>query len=335
MLCFAAVLYPLGILTILMNFIGNKYLVHGHVTAIVQCVLTLICLATAAPSILSVVTLISSVCGLLKRNIRAYRELVEMLCLQTTLVYQRELATLVYQRELAEATEQADKQKSTTDPAEVARARTRLDPLVNTLQRQVQKREHFLVVVSKAVIKGEVRNLTNSAYAFILALYFFQLFAIGITFIKLRLGGSVSFVEYFFSVAMVVVLLVCVVALAIPLVAMSGQAQAWISLTKSLTSHASTKVSEILSPQKNPLELHDHHAKLQDDFTWSICGMDMSYASIGKAVAAYFGALWIAIFLPAITDYQEQLKQELEELQTTLNTTMAELSETVDGALSG
>ena len=325
MLCFAAVLYPLGILTILMNFIGNKYLVHGHVTAIVQCVLTLICLATAAPSILSVVTLISSVCGLLKRNIRAYRELVEMLCLQTTLVYQRELQKQ-QSRQQTEATEQADKQKSTTDPAEVARARTRLDPLVNTLQRQVQKREHFLVAVSKAVIKGEVRNLTNSAYAFILALYFFQLFAIGITFIKLRLGGSVSFVEYFFSVAMVVVLLVCVVALAIPLVAMSGQAQAWISLTKSLTSHASTKVSEILSPQKNPLELHDHHAKLQDDFTWSICGMDMSYASIGKAVAAYFGALWVAIFLPAITDYQEQLKQELEELQTTLNTTMAELS---------
>ena len=334
MLCFAAVLYPLGILTILMNFIGNKYLVHGHVTAIVQCVLTLICLATAAPSILSVVTLISSVCGLLKRNIRAYRELVEMLCLQTTLVYQRELQKQ-QSRQQTEATEQADKQKSTTDPAEVARARTRLDPLVNTLQRQVQKREHFLVVVSKAVIKGEVRDLTNSAYAFVLALYFFQLFAIGITFIKLRLGGSVSFVEYFFSVAMVVVLLVCVVALAIPLVAMSGQAQAWISLTKSLTSHASTKVSEILSPQKNPLELHDHHAKLQDDFTWSICGMDMSYASIGKAVAAYFGALWVAIFLPAITDYQEQLKQELEELQTTLNTTMAELSETVDGALSG
>ena len=334
MLCFAAVLYPLGILTILMNFIGNKYLVHGHVTAIVQCVLTLICLATAAPSILSSVTLISSVCGLLKRNIRAYRELVEMLCLQTTLVYQRELQKQ-QSRQQTEATEQADKQKSTTDPAEVARARTRLDPLVNTLQRQVQKREHFLVVVSKAVIKGEVRNLTNSAYAFVLALYFFQLFAIGITFIKLRLGGSVSFVEYFFSVAMVVVLLVCVVALAIPLVAMSGQAQAWISLTKSLTSHASTKVSEILSPQKNPLELHDHHAKLQDDFTWSICGMDMSYASIGKAVAAYFGALWVAIFLPAITDYQEQLKQELEELQTTLNTTMAELSETVDGALSG
>ena len=334
MLCFAAVLYPLGILTILMNFIGNKYLVHGHVTAIVQCVLTLICLATAAPSILSVVTLISSVCGLLKRNIRAYRELVEMLCLQTTLVYQRELQKQ-QSRQQTEATEQADKQKSTTDPAEVARARTRLDPLVNTLQRQVQKREHFLVAVSKAVIKGEVRNLTNSAYAFILALYFFQLFAIGITFIKLRLGGSVSFVEYFFSVAMVVVLLVCVVALAIPLVAMSGQAQAWISLTKSLTSHASTKVSEILSPQKNPLELHDHHAKLQDDFTWSICGMDMSYASIGKAVAAYFGALWVAIFLPAITDYQEQLKQELEELQTTLNTTMAELSESVDGALSG
>ena len=334
MLCFAAVLYPLGILTILMNFIGNKYLVHGHVTAIVQCVLTLICLATAAPSILSVVTLISSVCGLLKRNIRAYRELVEMLCLQTTLVYQRELQKQ-QSRQQTEATEQADKQKSTTDPAEVARARTRLDPLVNTLQRQVQKREHFLVAVSKAVIKGEVRNLTNSAYAFILALYFFQLFAIGITFIKLRLGGSVSFVEYFFSVAMVVVLLVCVVALAIPLVAMSAQAQAWISLTKSLTSHASTKVSEILSPQKNPLELHDHHAKLQDDFTWSICGMDMSYASIGKAVAAYFGALWVAIFLPAITDYQEQLKQELEELQTTLNTTMAELSETVDGALSG
>ena len=334
MLCFAAVLYPLGILTILMNFIGNKYLVHGHVTAIVQCVLTLICLATAAPSILSFVTLISSVCGLLKRNIRAYRELVEMLCLQTTLVYQRELQKQ-QSRQQTEATEQADKQKSTTDPAEVARARTRLDPLVNTLQRQVQKREHFLVVVSKAVIKGEVRNLTNSAYAFVLALYFFQLFAIGITFIKLRLGGSVSFVEYFFSVAMVVVLLVCVVALAIPLVAMSGQAQAWISLTKSLTSHASTKVSEILSPQKNPLELHDHHAKLQDDFTWSICGMDMSYASIGKAVAAYFGALWVAIFLPAITDYQEQLKQELEELQTTLNTTMAELSETVDGALSG
>ena len=334
MLCFAAVLYPLGILTILMNFIGNKYLVHGHVTAIVQCVLTLICLATAAPSILSVVTLISSVCGLLKRNIRAYRELIEMLCLQTTLVYQRELQKQ-QSRQQTEATEQADKQKSTTDPAEVARARTRLDPLVNTLQRQVQKREHFLVAVSKAVIKGEVRNLTNSAYAFILALYFFQLFAIGITFIKLRLGGSVSFVEYFFSVAMVVVLLVCVVALAIPLVAMSGQAQAWISLTKSLTSHASTKVSEILSPQKNPLELHDHHAKLQDDFTWSICGMDMSYASIGKAVAAYFGALWVAIFLPAITDYQEQLKQELEELQTTLNTTMAELSETVDGALSG
>ena len=325
MLCFAAVLYPLGILTILMNFIGNKYLVHGHVTAIVQCVLTLICLATAAPSILSVVTLISSVCGLLKRNIRAYRELVEMLCLQTTLVYQRELQKQ-QSRQQTEATEQADKQKSTTDPAEVARARTRLDPLVNTLQRQGQKREHFLVAVSKAVIKGEVRNLTNSAYAFILALYFFQLFAIGITFIKLRLGGSVSFVEYFFSVAMVVVLLVCVVALAIPLVAMSGQAQAWISLTKSLTSHASTKVSEILSPQKNPLELHDHHAKLQDDFTWSICGMDMSYASIGKAVAAYFGALWVAIFLPAITDYQEQLKQELEELQTTLNTTMAELS---------
>ena len=334
MLCFAAVLYPLGILTILMNFIGNKYLVHGHVTAIVQCVLTLICLATAAPSILSVVTLISSVCGLLKRNIRAYRELVEMLCLQTTLVYQRELQKQ-QSRQQTEATEQADKQKSTTDPAEVARARTRLDPLVNTLQRQVQKREHFLVAVSKAVIKGEVRNLTNSAYAFILALYFFQLFAIGITFIKLRLGGSVSFVEYFFSVAMVVVLLVCVVALAIPLVAMSGQAQAWISLTKSLTSHASTKVSEILSPQKNPLELHDHHAKLQDDFTWSICGMDMSYASIGKAVAAYFGALWVAIFLPAITDYQEQLKQELEELQTTLNTTMAELSETVGGTLSG
>ena len=334
MLCFAAVLYPLGILTILMNFIGNKYLVHGHVTAIVQCVLTLICLATAAPSILSVVTLISSVCGLLKRNIRAYRELVEMLCLQTTLVYQRELQKQ-QSRQQTEAKEQVDKQKSTTDPAEVARARTRLDPLVNTLQRQVQKREHFLVAVSKAVIKGEVRNLTNSAYAFILALYFFQLFAIGITFIKLRLGGSVSFVEYFFSVAMVVVLLVCVVALAIPLVAMSGQAQAWISLTKSLTSHASTKVSEILSPQKNPLELHDHHAKLQDDFTWSICGMDMSYASIGKAVAAYFGALWVAIFLPAITDYQEQLKQELEELQTTLNTTMAELSETVDGALSG
>ena len=334
MLCFAAVLYPLGILTILMNFIGNKYLVHGHVTAIVQCVLTLICLATAAPSILSVVTLISSVCGLLKRNIRAYRELVEMLCLQTTLVYQRELQKQ-QSRQQTEATEQADKQKSTTDPAEVARARTRLDPLVNTLQRQVQKREHFLVAVSKAVIKGEVRNLTNSAYAFILALYFFQLFAIGITFIKLRLGGSVSFVEYFFSVAMVVVLLVCVVALAIPLVAMSAQAQAWISLTKSLTSHASTKVSEILSPQKNPLELHEHHAKLQDDFTWSICGMDMSYASIGKAVAAYFGALWVAIFLPAITDYQEQLKQELEELQTTLNTTMAELSETVDGALSG
>ena len=334
MLCFAAVLYPLGILTILMNFIGNKYLVHGHVTAIVQCVLTLICLATAAPSILSVVTLISSVCGLLKRNIRAYRELVEMLCLQTTLVYQRELQKQ-QSRQQTEAKEQVDKQKSTTDPAEVARARTRLDPLVNTLQRQVQKREHFLVVVSKAVIKGEVRNLTNSAYAFVLALYFFQLFAIGITFIKLRLGGSVSFVEYFFSVAMVVVLLVCVVALAMPLVAMSGQAQAWISLTKSLTSHASTKVSEILSPQKNPLELHDHHAKLQDDFTWSICGMDMSYASIGKAVAAYFGALWVAIFLPAITDYQEQLKQELEELQTTLNTTMAELSETVDGALSG
>ena len=334
MLCFAAVLYPLGILTILMNFIGNKYLVHGHVTAIVQCVLTLICLATAAPSILSVVTLISSVCGLLKRNIRAYRELVEMLCLQTTLVYQRELQKQ-QSRQQTEATEQADKQKSTTDPAEVARARTRLDPLVNTLQRQVQKREHFLVVVSKAVIKGEVRNLTNSAYAFVLALYFFQLFAIGITFIKLRLGGSVSFVEYFFSVAMVVVLLVCVVALAIPLVAMSGLAQAWISLTKSRTKHASTKVSEILSPQKNPLELHDHHAKLQDDFTWSICGMDMSYASIGKAVAAYFGALWVAIFLPAITDYQEQLKQELEELQTTLNTTMAELSETVDGALSG
>ena len=334
MLCFAAVLYPLGILTILMNFIGNKYLVHGHVTAIVQCVLTLICLATAAPSILSFVTLISSVCGLLKRNIRAYRELVEMLCLQTTLVYQRELQKQ-QSRQQTEAKEQVDKQKSTTDPAEVARARTRLDPLVNTLQRQVQKREHFLVVVSKAVIKGEVRNLTNSAYAFVLALYFFQLFAIGITFIKLRLGGSVSFVEYFFSVAMVVVLLVCVVALAIPLVAMSGQAQAWISLTKSLTSHASTKVSEILSPQKNPLELHDHHAKLQDDFTWSICGMDMSYASIGKAVAAYFGALWVAIFLPAITDYQEQLKQELEELQTTLNTTMAELSESVDGALSG
>ena len=103
MLCVAAVLYPLGILTILMNFIGNKYLVHGHATAIVQCVLTLICLATAAPSILSFVTLISSVCGLLKRNIRAYRELVEMLCLQTT---------LVYQRELNEATEQADKQRA-------------------------------------------------------------------------------------------------------------------------------------------------------------------------------------------------------------------------------
>ena len=64
-------------------------------------------------------TLISSVCGLLKRNIRAYRELVEMLCLQTTLVYQRELQKQ-QSRQQTEATEQADKQKSTTDPAEVA-----------------------------------------------------------------------------------------------------------------------------------------------------------------------------------------------------------------------
>ena len=85
-------------------------------------------------------------------------------------------------------------------------------------------------------------------------------------------------------------------------------------------------ISLILSPKKSPHELHKHHIELQDNFTWSICGLSMSYASIGKAIATYLGALWVAIFLPAISDYQEQL---MNEMMARLNQTVAQVSAAV------
>ena len=304
-------LLPLGVGAVVYQYIINKFIVHHHVAAIIECVLTIVCLGVAMPAVVATAILLSSICSLIKHNILAYRELLELLSLQVTLVYERKLAAVP---------------KGTTDPDEMARAQTRIDPLVMTLQRQVQKREQFLVAVSKAVIKGEVRDLVNSAYTFVLAFYFFQLFSVGITFIKLRLGGTVSTAEIFFSIGIVVFMLILIFPITTPLVAMSSQAQAWVSLTKSLTSRAATKVSLILSPKKSPHELHKHHIELQDNFTWSICGLSMSYASIGKAIATYLGALWVAIFLPAISDYQEQLKNEM---MARLNQTVAQVSAAV------
>ena len=68
-------------------------------------------------------------------------------------------------------------------------------------------------VLADFSIKGEVRDLINSAYTFVLAFYFFQLFSVGITFIKLRLGGTVSTAEIFFSIGIVVFMLIVVCCL--------------------------------------------------------------------------------------------------------------------------
>ena len=278
------------------QYIINKFIVHHHVAAIIECVLTIVCLGVAMPAVVATAILLSSICSLIKHNILAYRELLELLSLQTLASCRARRTTRWH--------EDPDRSAGTDAAA--------------------QKREQFLVAVSKAVIKGEVRDLIN-AYTFVLAFYFFQLFSVGITFIKLRLGGT-STAEIFFSIGIVVFMLILIFPITTPLVAMSSQAQAWVSLTKSLTSRAATKVSLILSPKKSPHELHKHHIELQDNFTWSICGLSMSYASIGKAIATYLGALWVAIFLPAISDYQEQLKNEM---MARLNQTVAQVSAAV------
>ena len=289
----------------------SKFVTHGHVTAIVQLVVTLSFALLALPALLASLLLVIHLCVLIKANLTAYKDLLDLLCVQVTLVHQKTLASL-----------NAEK---AGNPLEQARLATRLDPLVIELTKSLKDRELFLLAVSKAVIKGQVGKSINGIYAFWAAFYFFQLFDVVLTFIRLRLGGSVTTATLSFAMLTTAAMILGLVFLAGPLWAMAAQSRAWSRVVRGLKSAPARAVSSVLSPRLDPNELYQHHAGLLDDFTWTILGQVMSYAAIGTAIASYVGLLWVGIVLPAMSDYQEQLRAQVAEVMDNATAVLSQI----------
>jgi hypothetical protein len=307
---FTVLVGPLAGLVILAHFIFNKTDPDGNRPLSFKGVMSyflghgvgwLIVFVVAISSITSGVTLVCTSADLLRHNIYAYTECLDVLCMQVNFVYGDALAKV-------DKNVSAQEQLAQT---QMACATVKRDPLVIKLQQQLAKRERYISSVAKELLKGSLGTAVNTVYACTLAVYFFLLFFIAITYLKLTSGVAPITVADVIFPAMVIIGIVLSLFLAVqPLLPMCSQAKAWATLCKGLKSTDRKNVSTILSDSKDPEALLKHHEKLTERFTWKVLGLDMSYGAICAFVATYGAILWSAVVLPAMSNYVDSLKEQ-------------------------
>lgn len=242
--------------------------------------LSLTCLV-GIPSVFAVLNVIFMQSELMRRNIVAYKEAVDVFCLAVIAV---ELAE--YRRIKGEPTaaQEAD-----------AFARVRANKDVNTRFEQMRERERFLLTVSHELLSGETGQAVSAMYAFIGLFFVSLLFRIFLDVAKLS-SSSVPDLRATYDVALFVLFAFASVFLAAqPLAAMASQATAWSNLERALASGSRRQTYKALDE-----DLHARHVKLRSAVTWRVIGAEVSYRTVNRYVAAYAGTLWASVLFPAI-----------------------------------
>mmetsp|Transcript_117817 Transcript_117817/g.305853 ORF Transcript_117817/g.305853 Transcript_117817/m.305853 type:complete len:749 (+) Transcript_117817:90-2336(+) len=285
-----------SILTLVPANFAYKVAVMGHPGKFILFgILLMIDYWSTLPPLASFLDQILTVVELLQLNIRAYKELADVLCFQVHLLHQEALET-------AMATE---KGKSRDD----IHAMVAFHPLTLALYEQMQKREEYLTSLAKVVVKGELAQSFESVagfWAIFLGCYFCSFLFMTL---KVMYGDDTGLVLKAAS-SLVMVCLITLV-LAWPGFKMAAQTQEWMRLTQSFGTSSRTVVSEILSSQKDQFFLFNKHNELKHLLTWKVLGLEITYATIGKTVASYLTAVFIAVVLPMVHQFINQQKANL------------------------
>jgi len=320
-----------GCLAVSYHYIVNVFAATKNPYWLLHLGMFIVFIPLSLSSIFAAVVLVCSECDLLKRNIEAYGELVDVMCLQVDLVADK--VTSKAQGRKPQPGSQLDN-KNDSLHADIAKAVTS-DPIFAALQDQLRTYEEYLVKLGKCIIKGTTGDTVNFLYACMFTGYFLILFWVYVVFIEIRAKRFQDdhSTEISMGVGLVSCTVLSMVCIMQPLLAMARQAQAWVNLTNSFKTEARQRVSAVLSPKCDRFELLNRYDKMQEQFTWRVCGMQMLKSVIAAATSGYFAIMWVTILLPAIQDYADELKLEFAAqanqtflaLKTEVNNTLSNL----------
>jgi hypothetical protein len=324
--CFCS---AIGVIAVTFHYIVNVYLPTKNPYWLLHAAMFGIFVPVTLSSIFASVVLVISECNLFQRNIEAYQELNDTLYLQVAMVIDKVTAKAV---------------KLSCSLKDAIKSAVATDPMILVLQDQVRAREEYLSNMAKTLIKGPTGNTVNFLYACMLTGYFLILFWVYVVFLEVnaRKGADAS-KEKIMGVGLVTCTVLSMICILQPLLAMSRQAGAWVTFTKSFKSDARQRVSAALSPKDDPFYLLVRYEKMQEQFTWNIVGVRILYSVIAAAVASYFAIMWTTVAMPAIQDYADALKQEflgqvnqtMAEFQVQMNETMAETLVQINQTMTG
>lgn len=256
-----------------------------------------LCIPLAIFTIFAALNMVLSANILLRHNILAYRELLDLVSMQVLVQLQKERAKMPENRSAEEDT--------------LVMNRTCNNPLVKTLNKKLAKRERYLLAASNELLNGEIGTATNTIYALAITGSFFVLFYIIIQVISLvNDPASATFAGSSFMSAMIVGFCVVLYLLVQPVISMAAHVQEWNDLIKCLKSSSRKDVSRTLSPSGDPDMMINHRASLAKSFTWRLLGQEISYKAIGTTLAGYFAILWTVVAVPVISKFAKDLEAQ-------------------------
>lgn len=241
---------------------------------------------------------------LLKHNILAYRELVDLVSMQVLVQLKKERAKMPKTRTAEEDT--------------LVMNRTCNNPLIKTLNLKLAKRERYLLAASNELLNGDIGAATNTIYALVLTSSFFFIFYVAINVIEvINNPAEATERRITFMVGAFVAFLVGTYFLVWPIFGMAAHPQEWGKLIKSLKTSSRKEVSRTLSNSDDPEMWINHHTSLTKSFTWRLLGQEISYKAIGATMAGYLAVLWTVVLVPAISKFSKDL-----QLQAGFNTSI-------------
>jgi hypothetical protein len=281
-----------GCLAVSYHYIVNKFTVTHNPYWLLHLAMFVVFIPVSLSSIFAAVVLVCSECDLLKRNIDAYGELVDVMCLHVDLVADKVKSKMQGVSVKQSLQEGKSSDRSDSLHAAIVKAVSE-DPIVAALQDQLQAYEQYMVRLAQCIIKGRTGKTVNFLYACMFTGYFLILFWVYVIFIEIR---AKRFHDHSKEISMGVGLVACTVLSIIcilqPLLAMARQAQAWVKLTNSFKTEARQRVSAVLSAKGDRFELLNHYSGMQEQFTWKVCGMQMLASVIATAISSYFAIMW-------------------------------------------
>jgi hypothetical protein len=333
-------------------YLGIKFADTGDPLWIISMAFLWLIIAVSLTSIFATVVLVSSTCDLLSRNVEAYGELLQLLCMQVHAVANQQQ-------------QQQQQHGDTAGPPLSTVTAVGADPLVRQLRSSLTEFEEFLIQVTGAVKEGFAVTL-STLYAFMLVGYFLILFYLYVSFLEVQNGASMDKNVLMSAVGITVGAVLSVLAIAQPLLRMGLEASSWSKVCAQLKTAKFEGASVLLSATHDPDELWKHHTKLMPFFTWEICGQQMTFGAIYSAVSSvrhgctsshaaaaahyirqhdcarfhvnsdalfldvapstwrmqYFVAVWISVILPALEKFKDDLQSKLEDAAQDVNATL-------------